>query len=364
MSGVWGNRIKISIFGESHGEAIGAVIDGLPPGIKLDLNAIRFQMKRRAPGQSDISTSRREDDDFQILSGYFNSYTTGTPLTFIIKNNDTRSNDYEYMKDVPRPGHGDYTGRIKYKGYNDYRGGGHFSGRITAPIVFTGAICRQILEEKGIHIGSHIKSIGLIEDDSFNPINIDSDLLHKLGNMVLPVLDENKVDLLKDEVLSAKAEEDSIGGSIECAVIGLPAGIGEPFFDSVESRLSHILFSIPGVKGVEFGSGFDISRMRGSEANDEFYIQDGAVRTKTNHSGGIQGGITNGMPIIFRVAIKPTSSIGKTQRSVDMGKMEEVEFNIKGRHDPCIVPRAVPVVEAAAAIAILDLYISHYFMAP
>jgi len=355
MGGVWGNRIKISIFGESHGEAIGAIIDGLPSGIKLNLDAIRFQMKRRSPGQSDIATTRREEDEFQILSGYFNGYTTGTPLAFMIKNNDTRSNDYEYLKDIPRPGHGDYTGRIKYKGYNDYRGGGHFSGRITAPIVFAGAICRQMLEEKGVHIGSHIKSIGMVEDASLDPVNIDSHLLHKLGNMALPVLDENKADLMKTEILSAKAEEDSIGGIIECAVIGLPAGIGEPFFDSVESSLSHILFSIPGVKGVEFGTGFDISRMRGSESNDEFYIHDGAVKTRTNHCGGIQGGITNGMPVIFRVAIKPTSSIGKTQKSIDMSKMEEVELNIKGRHDPCIVPRAVPVVEAAAAIAILNL---------
>lgn len=355
MSGIWGNRIKISIFGESHSEAVGAVIDGLPPGVKLDLEAIRFQMKRRAPGQSDITTSRREEDEFQILSGYFNGCTTGTPLAFIIRNSDTRSSDYEYLKDIPRPGHGDYTGRIKYKGFNDYRGGGHFSGRITAPIVFAGAICRQMLEEKGVHIGSHIKSIGSIEDGPFDPVNIDSHLLHKLANMALPVIVENKADLMKAEILSVKAEEDSIGGTIECAVIGLPAGIGEPFFDSVESRLSHILFSIPGVKGVEFGAGFNISRMRGSEANDEFYIHDGEVKTRTNNCGGIQGGITNGMPVLFKVAIKPTSSIGKTQRSVNISKMEEVELNIKGRHDPCIVPRAVPVVEAAAAIAILNL---------
>jgi len=357
VSGTWGNRIKISIFGESHGEAIGAVIDGLPPGIKLDMEAIKFQMKRRAPGQSDITTARKEEDEFQILSGYFNGYTTGTPLAFIIKNKDARSSDYEYIKDIPRPGHGDYTGGVKYKGYNDYRGGGHFSGRITAPIVFIGAICRQILESKGIYIVSHIKNIGSIDDDSFDAIHIDEDLIRRLNTMRLPLIADEKIKDMEAEILSAKADEDSIGGSIECAVVGLPAGVGEPFFDSVECRLSYILFSIPGVKGVEFGSGFYITRMRGSEANDEFCIQDGVVKTKTNHSGGIQGGITNGMPVIFRVAIKPTSSIGKKQRSVDMTKMEEVEFEIKGRHDPCIVPRAVPVVEAAAAIAILDLYI-------
>lgn len=354
MSGIWGNRIKISIFGESHGEAIGAVIDGLSPGIKLDLEAIRFQMKRRAPGQSGIATSRREEDEFHIVSGYFNGYTTGTPLAVIIKNNDTRSGDYEYLKDVPRPGHGDYTGRIKYNGYNDYRGGGHFSGRITAPLVFAGAICRQILEEKGIHIGSHIKNIGGIDDDSFDAVHVEKEMIRRLNSMRLPLIAEEKIRDMEAEILAAKADGDSVGGSIECAVIGLSAGLGEPFFDSVESRLSHILFSIPGVKGVEFGSGFSASRMRGSEVNDEFYIQDGEVKTKTNHCGGIQGGITNGMPVIFRVAIKPTSSIEKTQKSIDMRKMEEVELNIKGRHDPCIVPRAVPVVETAAAVAIID----------
>ncbi|HHY78629.1 MAG TPA: chorismate synthase [Clostridiales bacterium] len=360
MSGIWGNRIKISIFGESHGEAIGAVIDGLPPGIKLDMEAIRFQMKRRAPGQSDITTSRKEEDEFKFLSGYFNGYTTGTPLAFIIQNNDVRSSGYEYLKDIPRPGHADYTGRIKYKGFNDYRGGGHFSGRLTAPLVLAGAVCRQILESKGIHIASHIKNIGSIDDDSFDAIHIDEQLIKRLNAMKLPLIAEEKIKDMEAEILSAKADDDSIGGSIECAIVGLPAGIGEPFFDSVESRLSHILFSIPGVKGVEFGSGFNLTRMRGSEANDEFCIQNRAVKTKTNHSGGIQGGITNGMPVIFRVAIKPTSSIGKKQRSMDLTRMEEVELNINGRHDPCIVPRAVPVVEAAAAIAILDLsYIAH-----
>ncbi|SHI75568.1 chorismate synthase [Lutispora thermophila] len=354
MSGIWGNRLKVSIFGESHGEAIGAVIDGLPPGIKLDLEAVRSQMKRRAPGQGGITTARREEDEFQILSGFFNGYTTGTPLAFIIKNNDTRSSDYEYLKNVPRPGHGDYTGKIKYRGYNDYRGGGHFSGRITAPIVFVGAICRQFLEEKGIYIGSHIKNIGKADDDSFDAVHIDKDLIFKLNVMRLPLIAEEKIKDMESEIMLAKADGDSIGGSVECAVIGLGAGLGEPFFDSVESRLAHILFSIPGVKGVEFGSGFSSVRMRGSEVNDEFYIQDGEIKTKTNHCGGILGGITNGMPIIFRVAIKPTPSIAKNQKSVDMTKMETVDLNIKGRHDPCIVPRAVPVVEAAAAIGIID----------
>ncbi|MDD2482316.1 MAG: chorismate synthase [Lutispora sp.] len=354
MSGIWGNKIKISIFGESHGEAIGAVIDGLPSGIKLDLEAIRFQMKRRAPGRNDFATERTEEDKFEILSGYFNGYTTGTPLSFIIRNNDKKSSDYEYIRDIPRPGHGDYTGRIKYKGYNDYRGGGHFSGRLTASIVFSGSVCRQILEDKGIVITSHIKSIGKIDDDAFDFNYIDKDLISRLNDMELPLIDKEKANMMKEEILSAKADEDSIGGSIECALLGLPAGIGDPYFGSVESKLSHILFSIPGVKGIEFGSGFHITRLKGSQANDVLYLDNGEIKTRTNHNGGIAGGITNGMPVIFRVAIKPTSSIGITQNSVDIGKMEEVEFNITGRHDPCIVPRAVPVVEAAASIAILD----------
>ena len=354
MSGIWGNKIKISIFGESHGEAIGAIIEGLPSGIKLNLEAIRFQMRRRAPGKSDLGTGRTEEDEFEILSGYFNEFTTGTPLAFIIRNNDKRSSEYEYIKDIPRPSHGDYTGRIKYKGYNDYRGGGHFSGRLTASIVFAGSVCRQILEDKGIVITSHIKSIGKIDDDAFDFNYIDKDLISRLNNMELPLLDKEKVNMMKEEILSAKADDDSVGGSIECALLGLPAGIGDPYFESVESKLSHILFSIPGVKGIEFGSGFHITRLKGSQANDELYLDNGEVKTRTNHNGGIAGGITTGMPVIFRVAIKPTSSIGITQNSVDIGKMEEVEFNITGRHDPCIVPRAVPVVEAAASIAILD----------
>lgn len=354
MSGIWGNRIKISIFGESHGEAVGAVVDGLPFGAELDLEAIRFQMKRRAPGRSSLASSRDEEDEFHILSGFCNNCTTGTPLAFIIKNKDKRPGDYEYLKDIPRPGHADYTGKVKYGGFNDYRGGGHFSGRLTAPIVFIGSICRQILEDKGIYIGSHIKSIGKIQDDSFDFKDIDEDLLKRLNNEDLPVIDREKAELMEREILSAKADGDSVGGIIECAIIGLYAGIGEPYFESVESRLSHILFSIPGIKGVEFGAGFDIARMRGSEANDEFCQESGKVRTKTNNSGGIQGGITNGMPVIFRTAIKPTSSISQPQRSINLYDMEEVELKITGRHDPCIVPRGIPVVEAAAAIAILD----------
>ena len=355
MSGIWGKNIRISIFGESHGKAIGAVIDGLPVGLALDMENIKFQMKRRAPGRSELATLRQEDDDFEILSGYFNGYTTGTPFSFIIRNKDKKSMDYEKIKDIPRPGHADYTGRIKYSGFNDYRGGGHFSGRLTAPLVFAGAICRQILKDKRIRIVSHIKSIGIVEDKSFDFEKIQEEIIDRLENMQMPVTDEEKAKFMRQEILIAKQNEDSVGGIIECAIIGTPAGVGEPFFDSVESRLSHILFAIPGVKGVEFGAGFDIAKMKSSQANDEIFIQNGEVKTKSNYNGGILGGITNSMPIIFRVAIKPTPSIGKIQNSIDMEKMKETKIEIQGRHDPCIVPRAIPVVEAVAAIALLDM---------
>lgn len=355
MSGIWGKNIIISVFGESHGAAIGGVIDGLPSGMDLDIENIKLQMRRRAPGIGDLTTSRQEDDDFEILSGYFNGYTTGTPLSFIIRNKDKKSSDYESIRNIARPGHADYTGRIKYKGFNDYRGGGHFSGRLTAPLVFAGAICSQILESKGIKIISHIKTIGKAEDKSFDFEKIERQIIDKLKNRDLPVICEKKAELMRQEILMGKENEDSVGGIIECAIIGAPAGLGDPFFDSVESKLSHILFSIPAVKGVEFGAGFKISKMKGSQANDEIFIDNGKVITKGNYNGGIVGGITNGMPIIFRVAIKPTSSIGKMQNTIHMEKMEETKISIQGRHDPCIVPRAVPVIEAASAIVIADM---------
>lgn len=355
MSGIWGKNIMISIFGESHGKAIGAIIDGLPPGIALDMESIEFQMKRRAPGAGDLTTSRLEDDEFEILSGYFNGYTTGTPLSFIIRNRDSKPSDYESIKNIVRPSHADYTGRIKHKGFNDYRGGGHFSGRLTAPLVFAGSICRQIIEAKGIKIISHIKSLGKVDDESFDFEKIEEKMIEKLKIMELPVIDEEKGELMRREILMVKEKKDSVGGIIECAIIGMPAGIGDPFFHSVESEMSHILFSIPAVKGVEFGAGFEIAKMKGSEANDEIFIENGKVSTKGNSNGGVVGGITNGMPIIFRVAVKPTPSIGKIQNTIDMEKMEETKIMIRGRHDPCIVPRAVPVVESAAAIALLDM---------
>ncbi|MCB2291093.1 chorismate synthase [Clostridium sp. CS001] len=355
MSGVWGNKIKYSIFGESHGKGIGINIDGLPAGIKLDLDAINVEMKRRAPGQNEISTERKEKDEFQIISGYFNEKTTGTPLCAIIWNEDMHSKDYEEIKTAIRPGHADYTGSVKYSGFNDYRGGGHFSGRLTAPLVFAGAIAKQILKEKEIEIGGHIYQIADIYDTPFDKVSINSELFKIIGKRKFSVVDENKGAKMITTISNAKQEQNSVGGVIECAAVNLPEGLGSPFFDSVESLLAHLLFSIPGVKGVEFGTGFEMAQMNGSEANDEFYIEEDKVKTFTNHNGGILGGITNGMPLVFRVAFKPTASIGKPQKTIDIGKRENTVISVSGRHDPCIVQRALPVVEAVTAMVILDL---------
>lgn len=360
MSSSFGHKFKITIFGESHGKAIGAVLDGLPPGINLDMEFIKSEMARRSPGKSSLSTARSEADNVEILSGYFNDRTTGAPLCGIIFNQNVRSEDYSEIKNLMRPSHADYTAFVKYDGFYDYRGGGHFSGRITAPLVFAGAVAKQILGIKDIAVGSHIKSIENIEDESFNYINLGKQTLESLRQLPLPVLDKSAGERMEKCILNAKEERDSVGGVIESAVINLEAGLGSPFFDSVESRLAHILFSIPAVKGVEFGAGFDITKMRGSEANDELIIENGKIRTSSNNSGGIAGGITNGMPIIFRVAIKPTPSIGIPQKTVDISKFEESSICVKGRHDPCIVPRAVPVVEAAASIVILDFLLERY----
>lgn len=356
MSGIWGNKFNLSIFGESHGPAIGITINGLPSGIDLDLDFIDLEMKRRAPGRSELTSPRSEKDEIEILSGYFQGKTTGTPLCAIIRNKDTRSKDYSHIKNKMRPGHADLTGHVKYKGYEDYRGGGHFSGRLTAPLVFAGAIAKQILLDQGIVIASHIKSIGHIEDNSFNPTIISHNDLQGLKGEDFPVLDEEKGQAMQAKILELKEEGDSVGGVVECVILNIPIGIGSPFFHSIESKLSSLLFSIPAVKGVEFGSGFEISKMNGSDSNDEYYLdEDENIKTYTNNNGGILGGISNGMPIIFRAAFKATASISKVQRTVDIGKNENVDLQVKGRHDPCIVPRAIPVVEAVAAISILDL---------
>lgn len=355
MSGMWGSKIKLSIFGESHGNAIGITIDGLPAGFSIDMDKIMMEMARRAPGKSSLSTPRKESDIPEILSGYFEGKTTGAPLCAIIRNSNTKSKDYSKLKDVMRPGHADYTGAVRYKGFNDYRGGGHFSGRITAPLVFAGAICKQILEVKGIIVSAHINSIGKIKDCSFLESDISDELLNSFKEKELPLINTKLEDEMRQEILSSRSSGDSIGGTIECAILGVSPGIGDPFFDSVESTLAHLMFSVPAVKGIEFGKGFDISKMRGSEANDEYYLENGNIKTKTNNNGGILGGITNGMPIIFNVAIKPTASIFKEQNTVNIVTMEETTLCIEGRHDPCIVQRALPVIEAVAAIGITEL---------
>lgn len=353
MSSIAGNKLKVNIFGESHGDGIGVVIDGLPPGIKLDLNYIDMQMRRRAPGQNSLATSRKEKDSYKILSGYFENKTTGTPLCAVILNEDIKSKDYTELKTKIRPGHSDYTGLVKYEGNNDYRGGGHFSGRLTAPLLFAGSIAMQLLEEKDIFIGSRIKRIYNIEDELQQELNVHE--VKKLRNMSFPVICENKQEQMKQAILSAKENGNSLGGVIETYVINVPAGYGEPFFDSVESKISHMIFSIPAVKGIEFGAGFKIAEMTGIEANDEFYASNKKIMTTTNNNGGILGGITNGMPIVFKTAIKPTPSVSVVQNTVDISKMENTTLGVTGRHDPCIVPRVIPVIEGASALALLDL---------
>ncbi len=356
MSSIWGNKLKLSIFGESHGEAIGIVINNLPAGIELNQAYIDKQMLRRTPGKSKLSTARKESDLYHIVSGFFNGKTTGSPLCAIIYNEDKRSNDYELLKDNMRPGHSDYPAFKKYSGFNDYRGGGHFSGRITAPLLFAGAVAMQILEKyKNIYVGSRIKSIYNVEDNSNLGEDITADILLNLRSMEFPVISKEKGTLMKSEILKAKEENDSVGGIIETYLINLPTGLGEPFFDSVESQLSHMIFSIPSVKGIEFGEGFDIAKMRGSSSNDPYQIKEEKITTVSNNNGGILGGITNGMPIIFRTAIKPTPSIFLTQNTVNVATMENTEIKMDGRHDPCIVTRALPVIEGAASLVILDL---------
>ena len=352
---MWGNDIKISIFGESHGNGIGVVIDGLPSGEKLDMDEIYLQMSRRAPGKDKAATPRLEKDIPEILSGILNDTTTGTPLCAVIRNTNTRSQDYGNVMASPRPSHGDYTGYIRYNGFNDVRGGGHFSGRLTAPLVFAGAVCRQILEKRGIKIAAHISSIGDIEDERFNPVNIPNELTDRLSKAVFGLIDESREEKMRELIEECRMSQDSIGGTIECAVTGMPVGAGSPMFDGVENVVSSIVFGIPAVKGIEFGSGFEGTKLRGSQNNDAFYYDGDKVKTRTNHHGGILGGITSGMQIIFRVAVKPTPSISQKQDTVDLKVHKDSVLEIHGRHDPCIVVRAVPVIEAAAALAMINI---------
>ena len=350
---VWGNKLKISIFGESHGNGIGAVVDGIPSGLKLDEEFIRREMQRRAPGRDKFSTPRKEADVVEILSGVVDGYTTGTPICGIIRNTNTRSRDYH--KELIRPGHADFTGFARYGETHDFRGGGHFSGRITAALVFAGALAKLALLEKGVTIASHIKSIGSVCEKSFLDFeSIDEKLLCGLTEKAFPVIEDECGEGMKQVITEAAADKNSVGGIIECAAIGVKPGVGAPFFAPLESLISSIMFSIPAVKGIEFGRGFELSKMTGYEANDEFFTDGKKIMTRTNNNGGINGGISNGMPIVFSVAVKPTPSIAKKQNTVDMAKMENTEIEIQGRHDPCIVQRAAVVVESGTAIALLE----------
>lgn len=354
----FGQTLGLTIFGESHGASIGAVLDGLPAGVVIDWDAVGREMARRAPGKNKLSTTRSEKDAFEIQSGFFNGHTTGTPLCALIRNGDQHSRDYDQLRHIMRPGHADYSGKIRYGGFNDYRGGGHFSGRLTAPLVFAGSVASQVLASKGVVIGSHILRLADVSDTGFSPLGESIETLQALKGETLPVLDREKAAVMEERIVAAKNDLDSVGGVIECMVTGLPAGLGDPFFDSVESCISHMMFSVPAVKGIEFGDGFALTGLRGSAANDAFYYENGVVKTKTNHNGGINGGITNGMPLVFRLAVKPTSSISQPQDTIDTDTQENCQLVIKGRHDPCIVQRAVPVVEAAAAWAILDVWLA------
>lgn len=356
MSSTIGEKIKISVFGESHGNAIGVVVDGLPSGMKIDMDKVLYEMKRRAPGNDKTATPRKEADLPEILSGVVDNVLTGAPLCAIIHNNNTKSKDYSDIKRCPRPGHSDYPAYVKYNGFNDIAGGGHFSGRITAPIVFAGAVCKQLLEEKGVKVTAHINSIGNVSDQSFDPCNINDETIDRLLNSSFPLIDQTKEKDMRQVVTDASNDKDSVGGTIECGVVGVKAGIGEPMFDGIEGRIAKAVFGIPAMKAIEFGKGFDLSQMRGSQSNDNFrFDEQGNVYTTTNNCGGILGGITNGMPIVFKVAVKPTPSIAQQQDTINLETKENDVLEIKGRHDPCIVLRAVPVIEAITAITILDL---------
>lgn len=357
MPSVFGDRIKISVFGQSHSEAIGVVIDGLPAGINIDMDELRAFMARRAPGQGKHTTSRREADLPEFVSGVVDGVTCGAPVCALIRNTDTRSGDYANLRDMPRPGHADYTAYLKFGMAHDIRGGGHFSGRLTAPLCIAGGIALQVLARHGVYIGAHLASVGDIEDRRYDPAHVSAGDFSAMRENVLPVLDAGVAQRMLDEIEAARMDADSVGGTIECAIVGMPSGKGDALFGGLEGRLAQALFGVPAVKGIEFGSGFAGTHTRGSINNDVYDIESGNVTCVTNNAGGILGGISTGMPVVFRVAIKPTASIGKPQHSVSLSRNEPAELVVKGRHDPCIAPRAVPVIEAVAALAILEYII-------
>lgn len=358
MASYLGEHIHVFVFGQSHSPAIGVMVDGLPAGERVDMEELGRFLKRRAPGQNATSTPRKEADLPQFLSGLVDNVTCGAPLAALIENTNTRSQDYAQLRDKPRPGHADFTAQVKYGGYQDVAGGGHFSGRLTAPLCIAGGICLQMLKRRGIEVAAHIASVAGEADRPFDPMGETVETMDALKRAPFPVLDEKAGERMRKVILQAKEEGDSVGGIVECLVTGVPAGLGEPMFGGMENRLAAALFGIPAVKGVEFGAGFGVAKMRGSENNDPFTVKDGKVVTETNHAGGILGGITNGMPLVFRLAFKPTPSIAREQQTVSLSKKQVEELVVTGRHDPCIVPRAVPVVEAVTALVLSDLLFS------
>ena len=355
MSSEFGRTLRVGVFGQSHGAAIGVSIDGLPAGERIDLAELQAFLDRRRPGKSPLSTARKENDVPQFLSGLRDGVTCGSPLCAVIYNSNQHSSDYAELADKPRPSHADYTAWVKWGGQADMRGGGHFSGRLTAPLCIAGGIAKQILARHGVFVGAHLAAVGAEDDEAF-PLYPTDELFRAVAAKPFPTISDAAGERMQRLILSAREAQDSAGGIVECAAIGLPAGLGDPMFDGMENRLASALFGIPAVKGVEFGAGFDVACMRGSENNDAFYYdENGLVRTKTNNAGGILGGITMGMPILFRIAVKPTPSIGREQHTVDLTTKTNADLTIHGRHDPCIVPRAIPVAEAAAALALMDL---------
>lgn len=348
--------MNYTIFGESHGPAIGVVLEDLPSGVPMDMDFIAAELRRRATGNSPLSTPRKEADQVEVLSGVFEGKTTGTPLCMMIRNGDQHSKDYAAIRYLARPGHADLTGFVRYGGYNDYRGGGHFSGRLTAPLVAAGAVAKLILRKNGVQAAAHIAAVGSVWDTPIDPVHPDMAALTACGQKLFPVLSGTKGEQMQALILEAKSQLDSIGGVIECAVTGLPMGLGAPDFDrNAETEFARQLFAVPAIKGLEFGDGFGLAALRGSQANDPWAMEDGVPVTTSNHNGGILGGITTGMPLLFRVAVKPTPSIAQPQHTIDMSAQRDAEITVQGRHDPCIVHRAVPVVEAAAALASLRL---------
>lgn len=345
--------MRTTLFGESHGSAVGVVLEGVPAGLPLDMDKLLFEMARRSP-RGELATARREADIPEIISGLHDGYTTGMPLCAIIKNNAARPADYEKLKRLPRPGHADYAAHIRYGGYNDIRGGGHFSGRLTAPLVFAGAVAKQLLARHGVFIGGHVLSIAGVSGERLDPLKVTRARLAEIAARDFPAADSATAGRMKEMILKAKAAGDSAGGVIECAIIGLAAGYGEPGADSLESLISKHIFAVPGIKGIEFGAGFGFSQMTGSEANDQMTAESGQIHFLSNNNGGISGGISTGAPVIFRAAVRPTPSIAKKQQTVDLASLSNAELSIEGRHDPCIAHRALPAAEAAAALAVLE----------